>query len=128
MQSRRDLYYSPDLKLNLLTPNFHLHEMSNCFCLVISAVPGVRELFFWVTSLCKSALKMGVQVALWLQVATCIQLRCQNERKGLNNGTEGSHIAKYGYLYTYMYITHPNLPSLTQVLYYVATCSLLKFF
>lgn len=70
----------------------------------------------------------GCASDLWLQVATCIQLRWQNEKRGLNNGTEGLHVAKYGYLYTYMYFTCTNLPSLTQVLYYAATCFLLHFF
>lgn len=78
VQGRRDLFHFPDLRLNLLVllaSHFCLHEMSNRFCVVTSAAPGARGLFFWVTCLGKGAPKMGVQVSLWAQVATCIQLR-----------------------------------------------------
>lgn len=50
VQSRKDLFYSPDLKLNLLVlsaPNFYLYEMSNCFCLVTCAAPGAGSCSGW---------------------------------------------------------------------------------
>lgn len=99
VQSRRDLFYSPDLKPNLLlfpASNFYLHEMSNRFCLVASAAPGTRGVVFWVPCPCKGAPKMGVRVTLWVQVATCIQLRWQNEKGALNDRTEWvHHISKF---------------------------------